>query len=758
MIYTIRLLAASLRTAFETPAKRLLTALVVRLKNKNSKMTETILKCVFEFYRFLSVRETIEAYKEHLFDRSLEKKKNLLALLIRLAENDIGFVAGDSEDSAVRAVVKMCLKLFEEGDSLVVNKACELIAKLKRRFEDSVNLLISDLPTTRLVAIEKFIHPDAKSEFCPSERSSGGDHLASIKQLREELFAGKTVKPSDTLAFGGFLLQKLEDLDNLTDGFTDLDEEQLHEIYLLVEDLVLKIDPDSVIEESRRLLVRFYFETSNFRSSAELIRSMQFFVDSALITPREYLLDTFQHVREYFPAINDDFVVNLIRLLETELVLNRNLLLIAHDEFIEFLEARYSVQESSARQRLHIVQFMRTVETKFGVNHLEHYPELLLHEYSLQKTRATRAQKRFLNKLKDRNGETRAEVIHQLLATEDSEVVLKHFAQNDFLNFLKRLLIQEMEAEIYALLVRILEKYLLLYKKDVQGFSLKSYLYVFQIIINNYANKGDEQGIYLHIDKLFHKTVKCLSPNVVFNELLEGPDNLSMREDILNFYLIYHTDISPGPKFMAWLSGLIDDKKMYTKDLRKLVEDVLLMLKATEDDVLLSMGLENPQIRNVWHKNEENILFNRTILWGDALFDSVSRFRQIKKFIMTTLKIDQEAFYSKTIGRLFKGSSEFRKVKSVFYLIKSSENTNRIAEYIFSDIRAVDWKRADQMTRLVVVKMVFNLLKNKVSVYFFSLNLKTIYFNYKFIKNYNDVNLKNPFIPHFQIFKMYSVW
>ena len=726
IITIVGLFSKSLRAHFEPHSKFILSVFFKKLKDRNSKVIEAIFRALMNCFTFLTIHDTIDKFKDHLFDRSGDKKKNILSLLIKLVEKDLGFLADpDNEDSEVRNIVKMCVKLLEEGDSLVSNKACELIGKLRDKYPEAVDPIISDVNEHWLVVVNKFsvtVHEaDAggpSQEYPdPLDPQENNQHTKSkvdqIKELREELFSGKTVKLGDTAKFTGFLYKKLVFLNNLTDGFYEMDEVELKETYLLIEELVLKIEPEALTEDSRHLLVSFFFEQSNCHSSTELIRSMQFFIDSVLITPREFLLDTYDIIRGQDPEIHDEFIVNLIRLLETELIIDKNLKKIAHDEFIEFMESHYAIPESSARQRFRILGFMRVIEKKFGINHLENYPELLLNEYESEKHKLKRVLKKFLNRVDDRHNRKRRMAIEDLLKTHDAQTIKGYFSQLDFLKYLKRLLIQEMDEGVYSYLVEILEKYLVLYQRNKEEFSLKNYLYVFQIIINNYANKG-EAGRFTHIDKLFHKTVKCLSPNVVFYELLEDPNNLSMREDILNFYVIYHTDILPDRRFMKWLSALVDDRVMYSKDLRKLVESVLLMLKATENDELLTMGAENKNIKDIWHRNEENILFNEGILFGESIFDSVSKFRMIKKFIMDTLGIDESKFYSKTIGRLFKRSSDMKKVKIVFYLIKSYENTNRIAENIFNDIQNVEWKRSDQMTQMILIKMLFNLLKNKV--------------------------------------------
>lgn len=728
IIKIIGLFANSLRSHFEPHVKFILSIFFKKLKDRNSKVIEAVTGALVYCFKFLKIHDTIDKFKDHLFDRSVDKKKNILALLIKLIEREIGFLADpENEDSEVRNIVKICLKLLEEGDSLVSNKACELVGKLQAKYEEAVESIVSDTSEHWMVVINKFAQPTNEvdthgisqdfmeaSEYPETNRNQRTKSILDlIKELREELFSGKTVKIRDTQKFGAFLNTKIRYLSEITENFCSMDDLQLKETYLLIEELVLKVEREAVVEETRQLIVLFFFEQSNHQSSTELIRSMQFFIDSVLITPREFLLDTYEIIRNYDPEIQDEFIINLIRLLETELIIDKNLKKIAHDEFIEFMETHYSEPESSARQRMHIQEFMRVIENKFGINHLENYPELLLNEYEMKKTILQRKLKKFLGRLNDRHHQKRRKAIEELLKTQDAQVIKSYFSQVDFLKYLKRLLIQEMDELVYSYLVEILEKYLVLYQQNKEEFSLKNYLYVFQIIINNYANKGDA-GRYVHIDKLFHKTVKCLSPNVVFYELLEDQNNLSMREDILNFYLIYHTDITPDRKFMKWLSDLVDDRAMYSKDLRKLVEDVLLMLKATENDELLTIGAENKNIKDIWHKNEENILFNEHILFGETIFESVSKFRMIKKFILDTLSIDESKFYSKTIGRLFKKNSDMKKVKIVFYLIKSYENTNRIAENIFSDIQNVEWKREDQMTRLILVKTLFNLLKNKV--------------------------------------------
>ena len=322
--------------------------------------------------------------------------------------------------------------------------------------------------------------------------------------------------------------------------------------------------------------------------------------------------------------------------------------------------------------------------------------------------------KKFLDKLNDRNNDRRRSAIEELINTRDPQRIKYYWSQMEFLNYLKRLLIQEKEEQIYSYLVEILEKYLDLYQNNSVEFSLKNYLYVFQIIINNYSNREDAGDMYIHIDKLFHKTVKSLSPNKVFYELMNDTNNASMREDILNFYLLFHEQITPKVSLIQWLTRIVNDKDAYAAELKCLVDNVLLTIKATDNDELVIKGAQNKHIRDVWRQREELIIFDREILMRETIFDSVSKFRTIKRFLTGRLKLDEEEFYSKTVDRLLKEDLEDKRAKLVFYMIKAYNNTHQIAENIFADLQLIDWAEEDRMDVLICIKILLTLLKNKI--------------------------------------------
>jgi hypothetical protein len=711
-------------------AKQIISTLFTKLKEKNRQLSEEILTTLQKFYLFMTIDETIDEFKDNLKDKSNDKKKNILTLLLRIIDKGIGI----KNKTDAKKIVRVMIKLLEESNSTVRNLSAEVIGKLKDLYNDTIMPLLSDLNPQRLKMILKHCSNQAgllaqgpadedegkgKGKGKLKSKTKRGrnmirDKLELIKEVREELFSNRTVKLSDKTKFGGFLNTKLRGLSAMTKEFTELSNNQMKEICGIVDDLCQKIDKESFTDPNRKMLVTFFLEQSNLKASNELFRSMQMFIDSKLITTKTFLLDTYEIIFKKNTKINKEFLIMLVRLLETELISHRSLKAIAHKQFVEFVKAHFSSTTTHVSIRLVIVNFMKTIQKKFGARHLAGYPSNLQKELEQQNVENQKMLKKFLDKLNDRNNDRRRSAIEELINTRDPQRIKYYWSQTEFLNYLKRLLIQEKEEGIYSFLVEILEKYLDMYQSNSVEFSLKNYLYVFQIIINNYANREDAGDMYIHIDKLFHKTVKSLTPNTVFYELMNDKNNASMREDILNFYLLYHLDITPDISFIDWLAKIVNDKEAYRNELKSLVDNVLLTLKATDNDELIIKGAQNKHIRDIWHMDEEDIIFDKEILQRENIFDSVSKFRTIKRFLMENLKLDEEEFYAKTVDRLLKEDPEFKRAKLVFYMIKAYDNTHQIADSIFADLQMIDWIEEEEMDVLICVKIIFVLLKNNI--------------------------------------------
>ena len=86
------------------------------------------------------------------------------------------------------------------------------------------------------------------------------------------------------------LYEKLGLLKNISrpyeyNNYKEYGEENVKRIHLIKQMQTFGI----TLKESKEILVSIYFKQSNYHSSTEMIRSMQFFIDSVLITPREFL-------------------------------------------------------------------------------------------------------------------------------------------------------------------------------------------------------------------------------------------------------------------------------------------------------------------------------------------------------------------------------------------------------------------------------------------------------------------------------------
>lgn len=180
----------------------------------------------------------------------------------------------------------------------------------------------------------------------------------------------------------------------------------------------------------------------------------------------------------------------------------------------------------------------------------------------------------------------------------------------------------------------------------------------------------------------------------------------------MHFFFQFANQITPSLKFMGYIIQLMGNRAALS-DVKGLVEQVLLVIKGTHNDEVILKGNENKLIREIWLKNEEDLLIDRRIIKGDNLFEESTTFHILKQFITTNLKIEEQSFYNKNLEQVNLADVESSfKIKLAYFYIRSVENLPKVAEFIVGQFLQVDLAALDQISLLLTLKILFNILKN----------------------------------------------
>lgn len=729
-------LATSLRKAFVQIEKMLFSNLIVKLKEKNKSLTEEIATTIEAFYVALPFEDTIEDYKENLKEKNTDKKQNILKIILNAIEK----LEKIKNDNTAANVCRMVLGLIDENDNVVRDLASQVIAKLKDQFPDKITPMLSDLNSQKLSKINKHSSIQVAESTEPANDGNADDddkdkkkkdgkrkNLASmtkdkaqmIAEIRENLFSNKTVKLSDTKNFSKYLETNLRNLSELTKDFKEVSTNQQKEIFILIDEIANKVEKTAFMDDSRKVLALFYIEQTLSKYNEELINSLDNFLNhpNKILTHKIFINDILDVISRRNIKVSKDLLNLITRLMEKEVAANNNVASIPHKFFVEFLKTHFATGTIQTSIKSLIINFMRTIGKKYGSKALTEYPANLVKEYEQYNAEIQKSFTKMMEKLADKNIERKKTAMNELATTNEASKLVLYWSIPEFVSFLRRSLITESNIQMYEMLIKSLKNYLELNKTSPADFSFKIYLSVFSLVMQQYYDRVDSAQTYnpekfAIIEDIFARTVGELSAGKILTEMLTDINTFTYKEQICNFYMQFAAEIDTTVGFMEYIVALINSKH-YNSEIKQLVDNVLLILKTANNEELILKGNENKIVRDIWQKNEEDVLFDENFAKGNKIFEDISLFNSVKMFMQNNLGFDEAIFFTKNIDSVV--ITEFDdqvKIKLAYFYLKSIENVPSVAETIYCQLKRVNISNIDNTGLLLIIKILINLLKN----------------------------------------------
>lgn len=736
IIRVLGFLAAGMRKGFLVVGKTMFPVLLGKLKEKNRQLSEEILSTLEKFFFVLTFEETADEIEEALKDKNPEKKLNTLQLL---------FVLNDKLDkiktqaNSIR-VVKILLRLLDENDSTLREKASELIAKQIDMYEEKINPLLRDLAAQKMAKIMKFRQKmstmpleevtkgDAKADATKDIQKAGDDAPADkkskrnvsdkagmIAKMREEIFSNRKVRLSEVRNFSMYLFSFLSQLTELTKEFKEISAAQATEIYLLIDEITQKVDKAAFQEDSRKIIAQFYIEQLLGKCSDELMQSIDRYknCNSKIVVPRLFLQDMLNVLNKRQVKLSKELLSEVLSLYENEVQATNKLANIPHSLFVEFLKIYFSVPNIHISMKQPLIQTMRILSNKFGEKATNDFPQVLFKELNTQNTDLQKTFEKTYEKLTSGDIEKNKQAINELSGCEDHSKLSYFWSKPEFLSFLKSQLNSDGRMYNFSDICKIVSNYLVTRTESQTDFKIKNYLNVFQTILA--IHYGPENELKRsETEKIINQTVEAISAPTIMNEMISDQSLAQSKMQVLNFFFQFSYAIEPSVKFINYLSNIIDPKGIMS-DMQRLLDLVLLVIKNANDDEVVLRGCENRYIRDVWQKHEIDLLINENLVRGSKVFEDQTTFNMTKGFLLANLKLEESDFHAHDLESLGVQTKDAPlKSKLAFYFLRSIENVRKNCLFLLS--QAAVWRQT-QMNReesYIALKVVFNTLRNLV--------------------------------------------
>ena len=686
---TLGLLAHLQKKSFASEAKFFLPSLLAKLKEKNRQLVEEILATLDKFLGCLSIEEVLDEILECLRDRGPERKTGVLRLLQGQAE-----LSRFRTAPAVQKTVRAAAKLVDESDPQVSAAAEELLAKLCERAGDKAG------PVLREIDPVKF------QKFLGAEEVVEPPRPAKLSEVRAS-FVSQAGRAQETKTMAKVLESSLKSSAEITNNFADMNTGQLADMLGLVAEITSKVDKSAFAEESRRAIATFFAEQLG-SSNAEIVRkSAENFANSKLTTPKNFLSDLCEALARR-PVLPAPALKAVLRLFSAEAAA-QPLANLAIRPFSDLLRVHYSDLDGDSKTA--VLSALRALHTRFGDKAAPDLPAATLRDLDELAAEQMKIFQQSLAKLADKNPDKKKQALQDLLTFSEPAKIGQFWAAPQFTSFLRRQLITETNLASYRTVFEVIHQYLELKKVSPSDFSLKCFLSVFGTVIQHYYDKSDRKERAPILRQGFQDTVEALTPSVIYNELLSEPDTPETRAQLLGFYEDYHQQITPDTRFLNLVSKGLTEKKL-NPDMKELINSVLLKIKNSEDKELLAKGNESKQVREVWQRNEEDIMFNTKFVQGYRVFNEPEYFNTIKNFLKSVLDLDETHFMMKSIDVRFQTPEPKAKPKFVYFYLRSIENYNPLIEHIFHQVSCFPPEELDDITNALTIRICLNLLKN----------------------------------------------
>jgi hypothetical protein len=738
IIKTLGLFASGMRKGFAMVAKTMFPILLAKLKDKNRSICDEILNSLERFFFCMTFEDSYQEIEESLADKNPEKKKNVLNLL---------FVMNDKLELIKTApnsikITKLVVKLIDENDQVIREKASELIARQLDAFEEKINPILKDLNSQKMAKIMKYrqkmasipieIQPAqsipsstqgvSKTDGEAGDSKTGGkgrnfyDKSQMIAKIREEMFSNRIVKITEVRNFSQYLFKNLLGLTELTKEFKEITASQATEIYLLIDEIVQKVDKQVLIEDSRKIIAQFYMEQLLGKSSEELNQSLDRYLNcsSKVVNSKIFLQDLLNVLTKKIIKLNKELLTVVLKLYEDEVQANTKLANFPHNLFVEFLKIYFSVPNIHVSMKLPLIQTMRIVSTKFGEKATNDFPQVLFKELSTQNIDLQKMFEKTYEKLISGDPEKNRQAISDLNSCDDHSKMSYFWSKPEFLTYLNKQLNYEGEDNQFGSICQIVSNYLLIKAESPIDFKIKYYLSIFQTILAIHYGNGSnfKKG---ETDKIVNQTVELIGAPKILNEMISDSSLAMNKFQILSFYFEFAFAIEPNLKIINYLSNIIEQKNGINSDVQPLLELVLLLIKNTNNDEVIVKGSENRYIRDVWQKREIDLLLNENLVYGSKLFEDQTTYNMIKNFLVSNLKMEDSDFYSYQIEGLKIGNEETPlKMKLAYFYLRSIENIRKNCLFILGEVCSLKIHQLNREEILIALKIVFNVLRNLV--------------------------------------------
>lgn len=546
-------------------------------------------------------------------------------------------------------------------------------------------------------------------------------NLDTIAKLRNNLLDEKILKVTENKILEKLVDIHLQNIIRITEEFSKLKKVQIKQIYMIIQDISDKLPKFVLSKLSRKIIAHFYVEQINSNFSDDILNSITIYTNekNQKILKKLFITDLLEVTERKKLKATNDFVNTIAILVEKEIITGKSLSAIPHKDLIDFIKNNItSTQNKQMKDR--IFNLMRNISQLFGKNCLETYPAGLIKEFEIQNKEINMEFNKMIDKLKEKKAKIRKLTILELINVQDPTMLQMLWSSQDFLKFIKRSLITETKIDFYRKIITIVLNYLQFHKTSPADFSLKSYLYIFHTIITQYYDlEGNENERntkperFEILQEIFTKTIQALKPTIIFNQMIGDMNSQNWKEQILGFYLQYGNLIDVEVGFVDYIIDISSSKNL-DNEIRNLINKVLIQLKQSDNDEIIEKGNENKTIREIWQRNEEDILFADEFISYERIFKDKGFYESVKNFIIRALEITEKNFFSLKIDTIIIENNQdtSNKAKIAYLYLRSNENLPSTAEHILMQIRKVDLDSVDSVTILIIIRILINLLKN----------------------------------------------
>ena len=582
------LLANSVRKPFYQVAKSLFSNLVTKLKEKNRIVNDELLFGCEKFMSLLTFDEISEEFKDHIKDKGVEKKINILKLVLVMIEK-IDKIKTDVQ--AVK-IAKMLLFLLDDNEKIVRDTASLVIAKLKDNWNQKITVLLSDLNSQKLSKIQSLCKevvevesnadydseysvapqqktpiilsstmPDIKATMtknsivlptetiAPADKKSARkapvsinkDKRQMIREIKETIFSNRTVRISDVKTFTNYLYTQLKIVSDFTKDFKEINSSEVSEFTLLLLEISQKVEKAAFHEDSKKIIVDFIFEQLQNRSNEEANREIESFIFGSankIYSSKIFLQDINEVLIQRKTKPTKELIQFILGVIEKEALAANTVASVSMKQFNDFLKTHFYNQVSHQNTKTLIMSTLKTLTKKFGDKVLSDIPANITKELEMSVIESQKSLSKMMEKLLDKSHDKKRVALAELSQMDDVSKINVYWNNNDFVAILKRNIIIEYKSPLYSTILMILDNYLLVKRNSPFEFNSKNYIFVFQAVLTIFQdNKQNE--INEEANSLIENTVEAYTATGLLYEMIALPNSINSKDQIMQFYLDY---------------------------------------------------------------------------------------------------------------------------------------------------------------------------------------------------------------------------